>query len=209
MKGYRVHRHHYINMLAQDEVTVKNVNQLVQAQPVAAISASGLTFKLLNGIANGDGSNLRDGRVVELEKLEIRFAHGLPKVTGATAGDADSMRIIIFVDRSANGAAPVTTDLLLTTATYLSPYNLFNSSRFCILYDDMLDHMHSAGDATDWGEDRTSERLSINIEGLETIYKGTGSAITDISSNSLWIAYGTKRGLSGLDFYTRLWFHDE
>lgn len=193
---------------SDESLELNRKDDLQQVQPLPVLSGPGLTFNLLNDLTLGDDFNSRNGRDVHLEQLDVNMVSGMPKVAAAAGdGDADTMRLLIFIDRQSNGAVPVTTDVLLTAATVLSPLNADNASRFEIICDMLIDAEHSAADAHDWNETRDSKMLSFDLSSFWSQYSSNTGTITDISTGALYVAYASKRGVMGLDIYSRLWFY--
>lgn len=104
-------------------------------------------------VAQGVAQNQRIGRKIAISSFFIRWRLNLPDTTDATAL-TDSVRLMVVMDRQANGAAFAGTDIL-TTDNYISFNNLFNQHRFKMLMDKRIDLNYSAG-----GYDGTQEVLA-------------------------------------------------
>lgn len=104
---------------------------------VAATHAPSLStwnISLLSGIAQGDTSQTRDGNKCKAISLHCQGNAFLDSSASATV-----VRIIIFKDKSSQGAQPVATDLL-QTQNYISSYNNVNCPyRFKVLLDKTID----------------------------------------------------------------------
>ncbi len=75
------------------------------ATPIEIISTG--SFTLLNGIAAGTSLGERNGRHATLRSLQCR---GIVRLKSTETTQV--VRMVIFYDRQANGAAPTATDLL-------------------------------------------------------------------------------------------------
>ncbi len=142
-------------------------------------------FSLLTQIALGDDADDRMGVQVTLRSVAVKFL--------VTRGNADAaIRIIMFLDKQTNGAAPVAGDLLqLTTSiteTFVSPLNNDNKRRFTILSDRSHQVTLGRGESVLFGI-----RRSLNSK---VRYDGGGQTIIDIVSGALWIMMFTT-GIGG------------
>lgn len=96
------------------------------------------------------------------------------------------MRVIVFLDRQANGTAATVTDIL-ETAQYNSFNNLANSSRFRIMYDKRHD-MNYFNTQTSGGQDIDGTNISgsffANVN-LPIEFSSTTGVIGEIRSNNI------------------------
>lgn len=133
-------------------------------------------INLLNGIVQGTDVDERIGRNVLLERLFIRG--GIAK--SATQTGESILRIIIVLDRQANGGTPAITDILTADSIH-SMYNEDNSERFRILFDEM--EPFGSIENTSY-----PVYLEIPIEEEATFTTGVGTGVAaDIKTNSLWM----------------------
>jgi len=175
------------------DVTLANYN----------IDATG-TITLLNGIAEGDDFTNRNGRSVRLLSLQLR---GFATATIAT-GLAQLGRVILFWDNATIGVIPAISDVLSTTTSSYSPYNMVNVNRFTILYDHQF-----ALDSNSTTFSR-AEEISANIKlNAVTRFINTGGTITGIQSGGLFmitlgsLVAGSTAGV--LQAWTRVQFQEE
>ncbi len=162
-----------------------------------------------NLIAQGVTESQRVGRKCVIRSINYRFRFSLPATS--TPGDtSDSVRIVIYLDKQANGATAATTQLF-ENDDYQTFNNLANSSRFVTLMDRSYSLVATAGayDGTNdqFGEvninDTFFKRCSIPIE-----FDATTGAITEIRSNNIGIALFSRAGVAGFSSSMRLRFAD-
>lgn len=150
----------------------------VDTQLNSTISSSG-TFLLLNGIAQGDAAQTRDGAQARLKSLESSANFTL----NAAATNA-TIRCIIFIDLQTDATTPALADVLdnsgLTDPTYASR-NLDYRNRFLILKDYRFSLSSTGMQRKNWHNYRKLD--------LKTVYSGTGATIASIRSQPLYILY--------------------
>ncbi len=175
----------------------------------AVISAAGEVFNSVNLIAQGVTESQRIGRKCTVRSIGWRFRIDLPASEAAT-NTIDNIRVIMFLDKQANGATASVTDIL-EVANYQSFNNLANKGRFRTLMDRNYDLVAQAagGDGTteDYGEDVISDtffkKCNIPIE-----FNSTAGVIAEIRSNNIGILLISSKGLAGFDSKVRLRFAD-
>ncbi len=97
-----------------------------------ALATTGvITSPSLNIVPQGTIESQRVGRKMVIKKIGIRF---LAQFNSGTAESAEVLRIIVVLDRQANGATFAITDVL-ETASEGSFNNMANKNRFTILMD--------------------------------------------------------------------------
>ncbi len=180
----------------------------------ASITSAGTiqTSGSINTIAQGVTESTRVGRKCTIRKILWRYKVALDEVDGAAnPGDPDTVRLILYMDRQANGAAAAVTDIL-ESDDYQSFNNLANNQRFSILMDRTVAFGHQAGGgngtASDWAgvEKNGTFFKSCNIP-LE--FDSTTGAITEIRSNNLAVlTLASTGGRMVLDSKVRLRFSD-
>ncbi len=163
----------------------------------------------LNLIAQGTGESERIGRKCTIKSVFIRFEVRLPTQTaGATASDV--ARIIVYLDKQANGATASVT-AILETANYQSFNNLTNRKRFRTLMDRTYDvnALAGGGDGTteDYGQTIISDTLfkKVNIP-LE--FSAAAGVITELSSSNIGILTISRTGNAAFASKVRLRFTD-
>lgn len=142
-------------------------------------------FFLLNGISQGGDQGQRVGDRIRMKHLDLRYS----ATQAGTGTGSQCIRVIIFVDRQPNGAAPSATQLFLDTTAgeeYVSPFNINGSKRYKILYDKFHD-IQRVGGATDTRSVVSKNKQKIKIN-MPVVYNGTTSGIASINTNALYCA---------------------
>lgn len=153
-----------------------------------ASDGSNLTDSLIE-IAQGTTEKTRIGRKCTITNIGFRYENIMKgHESQAAALPGESVRMIIFLDKQANGATAAVLDIL-ETANWLSFNNLANSNRFKTLLDRTIDL--NPTNLTSEGSNVVTQsaihhngswymKCSIPIE-----YSGTAGAITEIKSNNI------------------------
>lgn len=150
---------------------------------IAITNASTLT--LLNGIAQGDEYNQRNGRKIQMSSIEWRGFVSNPRAT------PHEVRLMLVYDKATNGAVFADTDLLDAGNLYNCFYNKDNQGRFKILADKrMILQIASDSQAKPF-----SIRKKVN---LPVMYDGTTNAIADITQGSLYMLCVSSDAAGGL-----------
>ncbi len=164
----------------------------------------------INKIAQGVTETTRIGRKCTIRSINWRFRINLAAGTASNA-TAEVIRIIMYLDKQANGATATITDILETN-DFQSFNNLANKSRFRTLMDRQYDLNATAGggDGTteDYGEvivtDTLFKKVNIPIE-----FDSTTGAITEIRSNNIGVLILAEAGaISNFASKIRLRFTD-
>ncbi len=160
----------------------------------AAATTGTLLDDSLNHVAQDASENGRIGRKIIVTRLHIRgswqFASG-----PALANMDQRLRIIVFVDKQANGAAPTLADVVSTAGTVsIDAFrNLSNVSRFAILHDRLHDVRVNAvlQDSATTGDNipqnhtwRLNKKLNLIIEFDSSAADGS---IATITSNNICV----------------------
>jgi hypothetical protein len=165
---------------------------------VAPTPSAGTISPSLNLIPQGVTESQRVGRKCVITKLQARIYLELIESNAiVNPPNNDQFRIIIFLDKQANGAAVGNVTDLLETASTRSFRNLSETGRFKFLYDKVhtLNRQSLASDAA-------GQYSSAGMDRYITIFKkchiplefsSTTGAITEIRSNNigvLWLPLG-------------------
>jgi len=152
----------------------------ITAAPAVITTAGSL--ELLSQIANGNGQSERVGRRINLVDIHLRFS-----LYPSDDFDSNYSRVLMFIDKQSNGAAPAITDVL-TTSTYYSLLNPININRFQVLYDSVRHSTFNnnatlsiASTPTHFIETRKS------LKGRSIMFKGTGSTVSSIDSGAVYL----------------------
>ncbi len=173
------------------------------------IATGGTVTPSINLIPQGVTEITRVGRKCTIRSIGWRF--DLALATQTSGGNAsDIARVLIYVDKQANGATANVTDIL-ESADYQSFNNLSNKKRFRTLMDRVYDvnALAGGGDGTteDYGQvlinDTFFKKVNIPIE-----YNSTAGAITEITSNNIGVLLISRGGLTTFNSKIRLRFTD-
>lgn len=158
----------------------------------ASASSAGEIFEdSIFEIPAGTGESARIGREICVKKISCR---GDITFTGQTTANAnnDVVRVLWYLDRSANGAAPNVGDILEHVNVH-SFYNLANTKRFRILSDKFL-YITSTGAYHDGVSHRhvpviRRYRFTKRFKGrgLKVDYSGVTGALTELCCNAVGI----------------------
>ncbi len=175
----------------------------------ATISAGGTITNSINLIAQGVTEVDRIGRKCTIRKINWRFTLDLPN-TAAVGNTADSVRVLMYLDKQANGATATVTDIL-ESANFHSFNNLANKSRFRTLMDRTytLESMAGAGNGTSDSfskahiDDSFYKDVNIPLE-----FSAGAGVIGEVRSNNIGVLLISLGGVSGFDSKIRLRFSD-
>lgn len=153
-------------------VEFKNIESASSSNP----TSSGY-MTLLNGIAEGDDINQRNGRSILIKSAYVKHT-----MKCATSGDTAYIRCILFWDKQPSGTAPTGSDLLDTVGGFdlvRAFRNLSNRKRFKIISDKTYTVVNGGPNYIRY----TDKYIKMNTH---TIYSSTGNTISSISSNALY-----------------------
>ncbi len=174
------------------------------------ISNSGeIHLSSANIILQGDTDSGRDGRKVIAKNLQIRFMVTLPSST-TVANMQDVVRIIVYRDRQANGAAATIAKLFNGTSIFAFG-RLANKGRFSILAEETITLNGNIGT----GSTPNSQSAAVRQYGkifrklnFPLEFSGIAGDITDVASNNIGIAAFTESGFITLETNVRLRYTD-
>ncbi len=132
-------------------------------------------FTLLNGIPQGDSATDRDGHSVKITSIDIQLY-----ATIHASASTTFVRVALVLDRMPDQAAPGATDVFNVNNVNSFP-NVDNSPRFEIIWDKQLG-LNSLWKTFHF----PGLSYSSDLE-LHTHYNGSGSGVTAITQNSLWL----------------------
>jgi len=157
---------------------IKTFNQAPSGNITPGMGGT-LTGGLCNAIVQGDGDNNREGNIIHIKRLKFLF----------TAFDSvpSLVRVIVFVDRQANGSTPTVTDVL-DSASYLAQYSELNvvghgGSRFTILWDHTWTVNPQIAATATYGSTFAKD---FTMKMPVTYIANAGTA-ADVSKNNIWL----------------------
>ncbi len=162
-------------------------------------------------IPEGNGASERIGRTITIKSIGWRFKITFPTQTLGNSTN-DVVRVILYLDKQANGAAAAITDILAAD-DFQAFNNLANKSRFRTLMDRTYDMNLTAGSgqnaADEYGEmgitDTLFKRVNLKIEYATTAATG---ALATIRSNNICMLILSNSGLCVMDGVMRLRYSD-
>ncbi len=176
----------------------------------AVVASAGTITATVNIIPQGVTEITRVGRKCTITSINWRWQLSLPETdAGATPSAGDICRIIMYLDKQANGAAAAVTDVL-ESAALLSYNNLANSQRFLTLMDRNITINYNA-----LASDNAAVVSSPNVVKYGKFYKrcnipiefnSTTGAIGEIRSNNIGVLMISQAGQPGFVSKIRLRF---
>ena len=135
------------------------------------------TITLLNGIAQGDTGDTREGRKITLKSIQLR---GVDYVTDGTGKD-QMHRIMIVQQLRPNAVQPAITDILQSN-TITSLRNRFKLRDYKVLVDKTI-ILNASGESGSTRLVRIYKKMFIN----QYFNGGNAGTIADIQSNALYL----------------------
>lgn len=178
----------------------------------AIIVNTGQITPSVNLIAQGVSESERVGRKCTIRSIGWRYKVSLPErdaVADPSAGD--NVRVMLYVDKQANGATAAVTDIL-ESADFQSFNNLSNSGRFIILHDKTYDCNYNA-----MASDGAGVVSLVQMQWNYSFYKkceipiewsDTTGVMTEIRSNNIGALLIASQGVAGFGSKIRLRFSD-
>lgn len=161
-------------------------------------------ISLLNGVARGTDVTDRIGRSIVMNGLQLRL-HGY---TIGTTGVDQIQRILVVMDRQANGAPPSITSVL-DSVDVLSPYNRDNRLRFNVLADFNVVLNHSGEPGSMWCRTLYLNNVRGAVQQFNT---GDTASVSSITTNSIYLIaignIGSGPQSSNVYFSSRFFFKD-
>lgn len=154
-------------------------------------------------IAQGTTKNTRIGNKISVCDWNV---HGVIILPASATATAETVRIIIGIDKQANGAVPNVTDIL-EVAEYDSFRAMDFVDRFTILKDKWITLNPQVAAAAAGQQNRTLKWRKKNMK-LPIHYSSTAGAITELRSNSLFILCIGSLGNAQIDAQSRVKFFD-
>lgn len=157
-------------------------------------------------IAQGDTDQQRNGRKIQLKKVMV---NGEISKTANGSGPEKFM-IALVLDRQANGAYPAVTSILTSDSDMDAYNNLTNVNRFVILKRKKLilnPPVYYNGATTQYGAIWANIKMNVDLD-IPIYYNGTSGAITEITSNNIFLIAGTENDAVVYDLTCRVRYTD-
>ncbi len=163
-----------------------------------------------NAIAQGVTEVTRIGRKCTIKSINWRWNITFAG-TADTATGKETVRLILYLDKQANGATASVAGIL-ESDDYQSFNNLANKSRFRTLMDRTYDISANGGAGNGTANDTVASEINDSLYKRVTIpieFDSTTGAITEVRSNNIGVLILSKNGsLCVLDSKMRLRFSD-
>lgn len=165
----------------------------------------------LNGIAQGDDNNSRDGRQIHMVSCTVRFwiTHG------QSPNPASPVRVALIWDSANNASTGANQSDVYKDVSSCSSLNLDNRNRFKVLRDELIefDRYDTTGGpdkGVGWGRTHAVRNWFVRFpKGTVTTYTGTAGSTAAIESGRLFIMAWTQNGtVYVIDFFSRVRFHE-
>lgn len=141
----------------------------------------------VNPIPRGTGPSERIGDKVVMKVFSMKLCISSPTGSVGSTSYFNCIRVVVFLDRQCNGAAPAITDLYDHTTSMdpaLAPNRLSNKLRFKIIVNRMFT-MHGGTN----GNAYYMEVYKIFKKGVPVWWTGSAGDITATQTNALWVAF--------------------
>ena len=173
----------------------------------AAPAAAGtITNSSLVLVTQGTGQSERIGRNLTVAGISIQGAVRLPSnaLPGLTY-NSDRVRVLLYLDTQANGAA-ATPGLLLTPTVLDGHYNPVEQDRFTILDESTAQLSHQAGD-TRFAENVHSFALEFYGDEIPIEYSGTAGVLTELRSNNIGVLRISDNADATVSYEARVYYY--
>ncbi len=179
----------------------------------AVVAVAGAVVPTAIIIPQGVTESQRVGRKCTIRSINWRYQLTLPEQDAvASPAASDSIRMIVFIDKQANGATATATDIL-ESDSWKSFRNLANSGRFTILMDKVhnLNYPTLASDGAGVvsSASYTEDHMFYKTCNIPIEYSSTTGAIGEIRSNNISIFTMSSNGVCGFSSKWRVRFSDQ
>lgn len=180
-----------------------------KAQASTATAGAIFTDTLL-AMVEGNTDSTRIGNRITVRSVMLRGTAMLPAATDS-ANTSQVVRIILYLDRQANGATATVADIL-ASADYRSFNNLDNSDRFRTLAEETVDLVAQGavptGAALTFGKVRQSFFLKAKLN-IDVKYKANGGDITDLASTNIGVFVIGESNFATVGYIARVRYTDQ
>lgn len=174
-------------------------------------SAGAILNDTLIGLTEGNTDSTRIGNRITVKSVMVRGIAQLPAAVDVTL-TSQVVRIIVYLDRQANGATATVADIL-AAADFNAFNNLDNSDRFRTLAETTIDMMTPgatpSGAAYTYGEFNQSFFLKAKLN-LDFKYKGNAGTVADLAGNNIGVlCIGKSDALGTVQYIARVRYTDQ
>jgi len=148
-------------------------------------------------MTNGAENGKRIGDRINVTNINCHLTISAAGATASLGSNSTVARVILGIDKQANGAVTAVTDVLQSADPYAFR-NMFTLNRFVILKDKLLTINMAAVTGSYWGE--VARVLKFSWKGnLPILYSGTGATISQVKSNNIFLLVVCDRSGSAPD----------
>jgi len=161
-------------------------------------------------IAEGNTDSQRSGNKITVKSVMLRGRALLPGATQAN-DNTNTWRVIIYLDKQANGATAATTDILAGTPDAFSFNNLDNSDRFRTLAEETitLSNEGAAASGAAWIANSSEKYFFMKAKlNMSVKYSGTNGVIGDIRSANIGVMAISMNTVGTIQYTARVKFTD-
>ena len=176
------------------------------------VATGGVVFPSINLIPQGVTESQRVGRMCTIQSIHWRYLCDQPRrdAQGVPALN-DAIRVIMFVDKQANGAAAPAAQILDDLVIH-GFRNLSNQGRFVFLLDKVID-LHYLTLASDnagvVSQGDTTDEFTFKYNGPIPIeFNSTAGVIAEVRSNNIGVLLVSRTGTAGFSSKVRVRFSD-
>lgn len=167
---------------------------------------TGVIQAVFTVIPQGTTEITRVGGKITVTNFNVRGNFSLTTTALSGTPNNDVVRMILFIDKQTNGAAPAVTDIL-KSANGQAYMNLDNVDRFQILKDKMIKVGFTASGSTNLVGDLVPWKINKKMN-LPIHYSSTTGAITEVKSNNIYMLFTSWQGVVNFNYYARVKFTD-
>lgn len=188
------------------ELKYHDVNKTQVTVPIL-----GVVNDSLNLIAQGTTERTRIGRKATVKSIHLKLTYGHNNASAMAESSSPVYRILVVLDKQANGAATTRAEVLKDTSV-ISWRNLNNSRRFTILLDKTFNiAQFISGDGTDLATSQGIKYFEWHKKcNIEIEWSGTDGLIGEVRSNNLFIIQQSSihDDIVTSDYHIRLRYED-
>lgn len=139
----------------------------------------------LNNIFQGVDDQERIGRRIRVKEIALTMFFQIASTLDSDNA-TDAFRVILYMDRQANGTAAVPGTILHVPISVVSYYNLTNSDRIRILYDKTFDISAQAGNDSNFAKTEFVRKMVIKLN-EPVIFSGASGVDANVRSRNFGI----------------------
>lgn len=174
------------------------------------LKSAAIDDTMIGPVQIGTADNQRIGRKITLRNVNCHLLLTLPATTNGN-DSADSVRIIVAIDKQCNAAAPPLTTIFEQASDMHSFRDMQSIQRYDFLYDKMHDINATAGGGDGTTIDTFLKMKKVNMYlkcNYQIMYAGTAGTVADLTSNNLFILVISEAGKVKVEGTCRIRYQD-